>query len=343
MKKSMTRRDFVRLTGIGVGVLAAGGIGLKYLVSSSEPELKRYSETRQLLGTFITITVIDTDESKPVDTVQDTFAEIERLSGLLSRHDPSSELSRLNSTGRLTGASSELVTVLEQAQYYADLTDGAFDVTVKPLVDLYRTHFAQYNAPPEAVAVAKALELVGYQMLTLQGRDVALSRPGMGITLDGIAKGYIVDQAAALLKARGMTRVLVEAGGDLSLRGMREDGQPWRVGIRHPRALTGYYQVLESSNGCLATSGDYEAAFTADYSYHQIVDPHRGLSPTELSSATVLASDVTYADALSTAALVLGMTQGFQLLERLPGVEALLIDKQMNSRATSGFPAAASA
>ena len=134
--------------------------------------------------------------------------------------------------------------------------------------------------------------------------------------------------------------MLIEAGGDLSLRGMRQDGYPWRVGISHPRALSGYYEVLESSNGCIATSGDYEAAFTADYSYHHIIDPRTGSSPAELASATVLANDTTYADALSTAALVLGMTDALALLERLSGIEALLIDKELHSRRTSGFSSA---
>lgn len=338
MKRSMTRRDFLRITGIGVGVLAAGGIGLE-LFGSSVPELKRYSETRELLGTWVTITLIDTDESRAADIGQDTFAEIERLSGLLSRHDPKSELSRLNNDGRLSGASGELVSVLKLARYYAELTGGAFDVTVGPLVDLYSAHFARYHSPPDAAAVAEARQLVGYRMLTINGSDVTLARPGMGITLDGIAKGYVVDQAVALLKARGMARVLVEAGGDLALSGLREDEQPWRIGIHHPRALSGYYQVLEQSSGAVATSGDYEAAFTADFRYHHIIDPRIGLSPTGLSSATVLAGDAASADALSTAVMVLGMTEGLELLERLAGVEALLIDKQVTSQATSGFPA----
>lgn len=339
MKRSVTRRDFLRVTAIGAGVLAVGGIGLKLLLSSSVPELRRYSETRKLLGTLVTITLIDTDESRAASTVGDTFAEIERLSGLLSRHDPESELSRLNSAGRLMGASRELVSVLKRAEHYAELTGGAFDVTVGPLVDLYSAHFARYQSPPDATAVAEAQQLVGYRLLTLKGSDVTLAKPGMGITLDGIAKGYVVDQAVALLKARGMARVLVEAGGDLALRGMREDDNPWRVGIHHPRALTGHYQVLEQSSGAVATSGDYEAAFTADFRYHHIIDPRTGSSPTGLSSVTVLAGDAASADALSTATLVLGMTEGLNLLERLAGVEALLIDKQMTSRATSGFPA----
>ena len=338
MKKTVTRRDFLRLTAIGAGLAAAGGIGWNKALGGFGPELKRYSETRKLLGTYVTIIVIDTDESGPADTVKDAFAEIERLSGLLSRYNPSSELSRLNGSGQLRHASGELVSVLEQARHYAELTAGAFDVTVAPLVDLYRTHFADYDAPPDDDAVAEARRLVGYQMSTLEGNDVALLKPGMGITLDGIAKGYIVDQTVALLKARGMSRVLVAASGDLSLCGRREDKQPWRIGIRHPRALSGYYRVLEQGRGGMATSGDYEAAFTADFRYHHIIDPRSGLSPAELCSATVLAGDATTADALSVAAMVLGMTEGMELLERLPGVEALLIDKHMNSRATSGFP-----
>jgi thiamine biosynthesis lipoprotein len=112
-----------------------------------------------------------------------------------------------------------------------------------------------------------------------------------------------------------MTQVLVEAGGDLSLRGMRQDGDPWKVGIVHPRALSGYYEVVESSNSCMATSGDYESAYTADYSYHHIIDPRTGYSPAELASATVTAADTTYADALSTAALVMGADEALALLE----------------------------
>ncbi len=331
----MTRRNFLRLTVIGAGLLAVGGIGWSKMLDSN---IKRYSKTRDLLGTFITIIVIDTNESRAADTVNDAFAEIERLSGLLSRHDPSSELSRLNNSGRLSHASAELIFVLKQARYHAELTAGSFDVTVAPLVDLYKTHFAEYNTPPDAAAVAEARSLVGYQMLALKGSDVALLKPGMRVTLDGIAKGYIVDRTVDLLKARGMSRVLVDAGGDLSLCGQREDGEPFRIGIQHPRALSGYYQVVEQSSGSMATSGDYEAAYTADFRYNHIIDPHSGLSPAELSSVTVLAHDAATADALAVSSMVLGMTKGKELVERLTGVEALLIDKQMNSQRTSGFP-----
>jgi thiamine biosynthesis lipoprotein len=296
-----------------------------------------------MMGTFVTITVIGEDEAASAAIAQDTFAEIGRLSSILSRHDSSSELSRLNTAGSLASASSELVSVLERAQFYAEISGGAFDVTMKPLQDLYQDSFARYSRPPDAADISKALTLVGYRNLSIKGRDLALAKEGMGITLDGIGKGYIVDQAAALLKARGMTQVLVEAGGDLALRGMRQDGAPWKVGIVHPRALTGYYEVVESSNSCMATSGDYESAYTADYSHHHIIDPRSGYSPAELASTTVTAADTTFADALSTAALVMGADEALALLEGLTGVEGLLIDKNLHSRATSGFVAAGGA
>jgi len=340
MKKKLTRRDFVRITAIGAGVLAVGGLGIKELVANAGA--KEYSETRPLLGTYITIKVVDDDEDRAKETAQDTFAEISRLSSILSRHDPASELARLNKNAQVMGASSELVSVLEQAQQYSELTDGAFDITVLPLLELYRSSFTETKSPPAAQDIESAAQLVGYKSLTINGRDVTLSKNGVAVTLDGVAKGYIVDKATELLRARGMTRVLVEAGGDLSLSGMREDGDPWKVGIIHPRAITGYYEVVQSSSGCIATSGDYESAFTSDYSYHHIIDPRLGLCPGELASASVMANNTTYADALSTAAMVMGMDDALALCESLPGVEALLIGKDLKSKMTSGFPVASS-
>jgi len=336
--KKLTRRHFVRISAAAAGALALGSIGLTELLLKGKDA--RHSQTRPAMGTFVTIIVIDEDEARANATIGDCFAEISRLSAVMSRHDPASKLSILNATGQLSNAPSELVSVLETARACSELTGGAFDVTVLPLVELYPRHIEEHGTPPDDKTVAEVLKLVGYQKLELKGRDIRLAEPGMGVTLDGIAKGYIVDQVAGLLRARGLTKVLVEAGGDLSLRGMRDDGQPWKVGIVHPRALSGYYEVIKASNGCITTSGDYEAAFTADFSHHHIIDPRSGSSPTELASATIIAGETAYADALSTAAMVLGKEAALTLIETLSGVETLLIDKQLKSYASSGFKAA---
>ncbi len=341
MKREMNRRDFVRFSAIGAGVLALGGLGVRELIEAGAAT--EFSETRPLLGTFITIKLIETDEKAARANIEDTFAEIERLSGILSHHDPASELSRLNSTGKVSGASSELLGVVERALSVSTLTGGAFDISVLPLLSLYSDNFADGGSPPSEKAIEATRELVDYRRIEVKDRSITLGGPGMGLTLDGMAKGYIVDQAAAFLRGRGLSRVLVAASGDMSLRGMRQDGAPWKIGVTHPRALAGYYEVFQTSNDSIATSGDYENAFTPDFSWHHIIDPRLGHSPRELASATVIAPDTAYADALATSAMVLGVTDAIGLFERLPGVQALLIDKGMNSHVTSGFYAAVSA
>jgi thiamine biosynthesis lipoprotein len=339
MKKELSRRDFIRITAIGASILAVGGIGLKEILD--EPKLKTYAETRSLLGTFVTIKVVDTDEDKAGQMVRDTFAEISRLSAIMSRFDPASELYSLNRTGQVTGASTELVSVVEQALQYSELTGGAFDVTVLPLLELNQESFSKYNSPPDANAIAEVKSLVGYKNVSIKERDITLSGTGASITLDGIAVGYIVDRAAELLWERGsMSRVLVDGGGELSLSGMRQDGRPWEIGITHPRDPGQLYELISFTDKAIATSGDYESFFTSDYRYHYIIDPMTGISPPDIASATVLAEDTTYADALTKACFVMGKDEALSLIESLPGVEALLIDKEMKGYRTSGFPAA---
>ena len=338
MKKKLTRRHFVRISAAAAGVLALGSLGLNELLSKGE--VTRHSQTRSVMGTYLTITIVDEDKSGATAAIEDSFAEINRLSAFMSRHDPASKLSILNKSGQLSDAPSELVSVLELSRTCSELTGGAFDVTVLPLVELYPRHIKEYGTPPDEAKVAEVRKLVDYRKLELKRRDIRLVEPGMAVSLDGIAKGYIVDQVADLLRARGLNQVLVEAGGDLSFRGMRDDGQPWKVGIVHPRALSGYYEVIESSNGCITTSGDYEASFTADYNHHHIIDPRSGSSPVELASATVMAQETAFADALSTAAMVLGSRATLELVETLSGVETLLIDKQLKSYTSSGFKTA---
>ena len=338
MNNKLSRRDFIRITAIGAGALAVGGIALKELLT--EPEVKAYTETRALLGTFITIKVADTSEARAQQLVRDTFDEISRLSTIFSRFDPASQLYSLNHSGSISSASNELVDVMQKAVYYSELTGGAFDVTVLPMLELNRESFMNNNAPPAADDLSRVKSLVDYRGISINGRDITLGTSGAGITLDSIAKGYIVDMAAGLLKDKGCDSVLVEAGGDMSLSGSSQDGDPWKVGVADPRTVGDYYQVIYSSGGAIATSGDYEAAFSNDYRYHHIIDPRLGLSPAGLSSVTVLAGNATMADAMATACMVMGQDESLAFIAGLSGTEVLLIDKQLNSYRSGGFPAA---
>jgi thiamine biosynthesis lipoprotein len=337
MNKKLTRRDFVRISAIGAGVLALGGLGVKELIASTGA--KEYSQTKELLGTFITITLIDTEPDRANGAIKDGFAEVERLSAILSRFDPGSEVAMLNRDGFIDNASPELLGVVQKAKYISDITGGAFDVSVLPLLNLYVDSFADGGSPPSETAIGAAREFVDYHGIEVKDKRISLASPGMCVTLDGIAKGFVVDQAAAMLRTRGFTRTLVAGSGDMSLSGDRDDGQPWKIGLTHPRALAGYYEVFQTTNKSIATSGDYENTFTPDFSWNHIIDPRVGHSPRELASATVIASDTESADALATSSMVLGTTDAISLLENLPGVEGLLIDKNMNKHTTSGFDA----
>jgi FAD:protein FMN transferase len=313
MTTGISRRRFLQITA-AAGTLLAGG----RLASRRAAHTIR--ETRTLMGTVINLAVVTADAGAGRDAVARTFAEMARLIALFDYRQPQTPLARLNATGRLVGPPAELVELLALAHSYSELTGGAFDVTVKPLLD-------GREAP------------VDYRQLTVAGDEIRLQQPGMAVTLDGIAKGRVVDGAVAVLNSLGFDSVLVEAGGDLFGGGARADGSAWRVGVTHPRLVSGPMVARFTVAGrAVATSGDYQHHFAPDFSAHHIFDPHSRRSPGELASATVLAPSATDADALSTACLVLGKEAGLALLERLPNVAGLLITKGMEQVATANFP-----
>jgi thiamine biosynthesis lipoprotein len=182
------------------------------------------------------------------------------------------------------------------------------------------------------------LDLVGYQNLILDGERIAFARPEMQITLDGIAKGYIVDAGVAVLQAHGFENVMVEAGGDLLAAGEKAPRSPWRIAIESPRAgKKGLLASFAVQDRAVATSGDYHQAFTPDLTLHHILNPQTGVSAPEPASATVLAGSGAQADALATALMVMETSTGLALVESLPGVEAYLVTKALETIQSSGM------
>ena len=336
MNRKFSRRDFIKITAAGAGALALGGIGLKELLS--EPELKVYAQTQLLLGTYVTIKAVDTNEDNARNMVSSTFNEISRLSSVFSRFDSSSELYSLNQTGQLIGASGEMLDIMNKSIQYSEITNGLFDVTTLPLLELNQESFNKYNTPPDISDIAEVKSLVGYKNININGNNITLAKTGALVTLDGIAVGYIVDKAAGLLSKENMNNVLIDGGGEIYPGGTRQDGELWKIGIANPRDNNNYFAVINSGNWAISTSGDYESYFTDDYLYNFIIDPRTGVSPTELASATVIAEDTLCADALSTACIIMGKDEALSMVENISGAEALLIDKNMNSYKTSGFP-----
>lgn len=247
-------------------------------------------------------------------------AEIARLERIFSLYRTDSTLSELNRLGSLAAPPPEMVELLEACRRYWDLSAGAFDPTVQPLWLRLAGHFAAPGADPSGPPreeMAAALDLVGFGRVAFNADRIAFARRGMALTLNGIAQGFITDRIVEMLRAGGMTSTLADIG-EIRALGAREDGTPWRVGI------AGTQTMLDIVDRAVATSGAEGFRFAGPNSPSHLLDPLSGTSAGRYRSVSVLASDATTADALSTAFSLMAPEAIAALLERLPGVEARL-------------------
>lgn len=248
-----------------------------------------------------------------------SLAEIGRLEAIFSLFRPDSALSRLNRDGVLEQPPMELLALLSQSLDFSRLTNGAFDVTVQPLWRLYADHFSAADADPAGPgteAIGQARALVDYRAVILEAEAIRLARPGMGVTLNGIAQGYVTDRIADMLRRAGLVHVLAHLGESRAL-GPRPDGRPWSVGIEDPEVDGRLLATTGLSEGAMATSGGYGCRFSP--LCHHIFDPATGRSANGLRSVTVTAPTATQADALSTSLAVLPPARHAALLAAVPG------------------------
>ncbi len=323
--RSLPRRQVLRISAaVGASALLGGGL----LRAALEPAgLHRVRQTRTQMGTRVTISAVHPDAEAARMMVSATFDEIERLESLLSRHRVGTPVWNLNDAGVVRAPPPEVLEVVQKGLDYSVLTAGAFDITIAPLLNLYRASFSRVGVAPPREEVRRALALVGFRHVRVSDREIAFEKAGMAVTLDGIAKGYIVDRAVEVLRKLGATRVLVDAGGDMASAGESLGGDAWRIGLQNPRVPNGSLGVLRLRGESVATSGDYMQHLTADMSLHHILDPRTGWSPTHTSAVSVVAPSAMAADALSTAILVLGPQEGMDLLDRLDGIEGMIVTK----------------
>lgn len=288
------------------------------------------SESRVLLGTFVTVSIAQCGNQQAQEGLERAFAEIVRLESIFSRYDSASPLSLLNSQGRLNDAPPELRGLVERAGSFAQLSGKAFDPTVKPVVDLFKKRQnpqGLMRLDPADLNAARAL--VGFEHVRLTRDSIAFDRAHMGMTLDGIAKGRIVDSASALLLGLGLHHHLINAGGDIIAMGEKSPGKAWVVAVENPLYKntqgTGYPAVLELRQGALASSGSYEIYYDASREHHHIVNPASGRSPTAVSSVSVLAPTATEADALATALSVMPPHEAIAFVNALPARECCIL------------------
>jgi thiamine biosynthesis lipoprotein len=299
----------------------------------------RVWESRRALGTFVSITAVHSSKHQAQAAIAAAYAEIDRLSRLLNRFEASTAVALLNRQGWLDDVPPELEEVVARALHHFELSGGAFDISVQPVVDLYRiTHALGKTLPPPAAALREALALVDARDILLERRRLRLERPGMGITLDGIAKGYVVDRASAVLSKHGIRSHLVNAGGDIRTRGHGRDQRPWRVAIQDPDKGGDRPAVLQLTDSAVATSGNYEVYYDQEKLFHHIADPVTGHSPGPTASVSVLARNATDADALSTGLFVMEPRSAVQLVDSLPGCECLVLAPNAGPLLSKGWP-----
>jgi thiamine biosynthesis lipoprotein len=296
--------------------------------SGAAPE--RMSETRRLMGVPWTITLHAPSRDAGRTALAAAFAEVARLEAILSDYDPQSEVSRLSAAAPLTEpvpVGADLWRVLERSVAFRDASDGAFDPTVGPLTALWRQARRSGRLPrPEKLAAARAAVGPAALRLDHDRRAVSLPQAGTRLDLGGIGMGYAADRVLALLRGRGVAAAMVDASGDVVVSGPPPGSDGWRISVRGLTEETAAPPTLLLANAAVTTSGDaFQGVEIDGIRYSHIVDPRTGLGVTGQTAVTVLAPDGTTADALATAASVLGPQEGGRLIAKEPGCAARFV------------------
>ena len=306
--------------------------------SSQESLQQTYNESRNIMDTVVTIHVVDTNSTHAKMAIDNAFKKMEYVDSSMDYFDNTTELSKLNKDSQILNASNDLTYVINKSIYYQHITDGAFDITILPLLDLWKSKFSAggTHQPPTPEELNETLRFVNASNITMRGNDISLQK-GMQITLGGIAKGYALDVAIESLRNDGIESGFVDAGGNGLYIGHKPDGTSWKVGLQNPNMTEQVITVVQISDMAIATSGNYERYFSEEAKVSHIADPRTGYPSQNLISATVIAPVGIDSDALSTSVFVLGEKDGLEMIEELDGVECLMITNDKRIVRSSGF------
>lgn len=322
----MTRANHA---GRNIALFLSCVFGAVLMLTGCPVRQRAYQRTELVMDTVVTVTAYGRAAPDAVERVMSEFA---RFDALWNRFDPSSEVSRINAN-----AGREPVKVHEDTRFiikkslvHSELSGGAFDITIGPLVDLWGFTRGERRVPASD-EIRRAQELVDYRDVVVDDAagTVFLRRPGMSLDLGAVAKGYATDRAAAILKSHGITQALINAGGNVYAIGSKPDRTNWTIGVQHPRRPGQLIASMRLIDMSAVTSGDYERFFeVGGVRYHHIIDPSTG-SPARggLTAITVVSRDSAEADMLSTSVFILGKSKGIELIRRIGGTEAVFVEE----------------
>ena len=319
-------------TWILVGSIVVSQFGWAQVTSAQS--LERFTFAEPHLGTIVNLTLYAPEETVANEAAKAAFTRIKELDGIFSDYKPDSEAMRLCATagtGQPVKVSPELFLVLQQAVKISEQTDGAFDVTVGPLVQLWRRARKQKVLPqPDEITAAR--ELVGWKRILLDesNKTVELTRPGMRLDFGGIAKGFIAQDVSRLLRERKLNRSLVAVAGDIVAGDPPPMTDGWKVGVaplENPNSPPSRLLLLQ--NLAISTSGDaFQFVEIGGIRYSHIVDPMTGIGLTQRRSCTVVSRDGALADGLATAICVMGSERGLKLIEETDDASALIVQAE---------------
>jgi FAD:protein FMN transferase len=299
-----------------------------FLLASTPVSAQWYKHTFSVMGTEAKVEFEAKDEKLAQQLIKQVVAEMHRIDRQMSPYKPTSELSLINQNAAKAPQviSKELFDLLVYSMHFSDLTQGAFDISFSSVGYLFDY---RNQIKPNASQVEQLKGAINYKSIQLNKKDMSVyfTDKRVKIDLGGIAKGHAVDNCIKILQNQGIKNAYINAGGDSRIIGSKND-RLWYIGVRHPRDENKLLVNMPLEEVALSTSGDYERFFIENgVRYHHIIDPKTGQSAYQIQSATILASDSTTADALSTSLFVLGVEKGMALINSMDDVSAIVVDK----------------
>ena len=333
---SITRRWARR---IAAAVVLSLGMTIPAAAAPSPLERTVYN----LLGTACTVRLYTGGSAAILDAA---FARIAEIDARMTTNGTASEVDQINAAAgkKPVPVTSDVLTVIQRGLEYSRDGDGAFDITVEPLVKLWGIGSASARVP-QPLEIKNALALIDFHRVSLDSKrsTVFLEKPGMGLDLGSVAKGYAADEVARLVRALGVATALIDLGGNVLTMGTKPDGSLWRIAIQNPDAPRGTkIGYVDIANGSVTTAGTYERFFEKDGKrYFHILDARTGYpSWNGLSAVAIVAPDSVTADGYDTLVFTLGLDKGRHLVESMHGaIEAVFITEKREVYVTSGLSA----
>lgn len=305
-------------------------ISISIIGCSKKENSDPLSKTEYFMGTVVTVTLYDKKDEKIIDKA---FDEVKKLEELVSINKEGTELDKVNENAGIAPikVSDDTFTMVKKGLEYSKLTDGYFDITIGPIVKLWSIGLPEARVPSQE-EITEKLKFVGYKDLELdeENKTIFLKRKGMLIDLGGIAKGYTADKVSTILKEEGVTKAIVDLGGNVYAIGEKSKNTPWKIGVQNPSETRGeIVGTLMLDNKSIVTSGIYERFIEKDgKKYHHILSSFNGYPyENEIAGVTIISNTSIDGDALSTSVFAMGVDKGLEFVNNHPDIEAIFVTK----------------